>query len=100
VQYRLIAPEGNYEIKVTDWATTLTKSQVQLTGTGQIIGTLDEASAKNRNPITGGISPDAENDIGLLSYIKNSSLVYIFILVVFGVAILLTIQRKMIKKQK
>jgi len=97
VQYRLIAPEGDYEVKVTDGITTLTKSQVQLTGTGQIIGTLDEAS-KSRNPITGGISPDEENDIGLLSYIKNSSLVYIFILVVFGVAILLAIQRKLIKK--
>lgn len=98
IQYRLIAPEGDYNIKITDGFTTITKGEVQLTGTGQAIGALDERSS-NRAGITGGISPDEESDIALLSYIKKSSFVYVFILVVFGVAILLAIQRHVLEKK-
>jgi hypothetical protein len=97
VQYRLIAPEGQYNIKITDGTTTFTKGEVQLTGTGQAIGALDERSS-GRTGITGGISPDEDSDIALLNYIKESSFVYVFIFVVFGVAILLAIQRKILKK--
>jgi len=97
IQYRLIAPEGGYSIKITDGVTMLTKGEVQLTGTGKAIGALDERSS-NRAGITGGISPDEESDMAILSYIKESSFVYVFILVVFGVAILLAIQRHILKK--
>jgi len=94
VYYRLVAPTGNYDIKVTDGKTTLTKSAVELTGTtGKVVGALDE-SASDRAGITGGVSPDAENDLGMLSYFKKSKLVYVFILVIFGAMILLAIERK------
>jgi hypothetical protein len=99
IQYRLIAPEGNYNIEIKEGDTTkISSTNVQLTGTGQAIGALDESTTQ-RSGITGGISPDEEDDMALVSYMKKSSLIYIFILVVFGVAILLAIQRKFTKKK-
>lgn len=99
VNYRLIAPKGVYNIKVTDGETTLTKSEVQLTGTGNVIGAVDE-SASQESAITGGISPDEKNDEALLSYIKNSKFVYAFILVIFGAMILLAIERQYRRKAR
>ena len=95
IEYRLVAPEGDYNIKITDGVTTLERKQVQLTGTGQIIGALDQKSTTSG--ITGGISPDEGDEIALLNYMKKSPLIYVFILVVFGVTILLAIQRKSFK---
>ena len=97
IEYRLVAPEGDYNIKVTDGMTTLERKQVQLTGTGHIIGALDQQTS-TRSGITGGIAPDEDDEMALLSYMKQSSLIYVFILVVFGVAILLALQRKLLKK--
>ena len=94
VSYKLVAPEGNYDIKVTDGKTTLTQPAVELTGTtGKVVGALDEA-ASDRAGITGGVSPNEEDDLALLNYVKKSKLVYVFILVVFGAMILLAIERK------
>jgi len=95
--YRLIAPKGVYEIKITDGETTLSRSEVQLTGTGKVIGALDE-SARSGVSLTGGISPDEENEEALLSYVKNSKFVYTFVLVIFGAMILLAIERQFRKK--
>jgi len=97
VSYKLIAPEGVYSIKITDGKTELTKGDVQLTGTGRVIGALDETLSQ-RSSITGGISPDEESDEILLSYFKNSSFVYVFILVVFGATILLAVERNYRKR--
>ncbi len=92
--YKLVAPEGDYNIKITDGKTTLTKSSVQLTGTtGKVVGALDASSAGGAS-ITGGIAPDEENELGLVGYIKDSKLVYVFILVVFGAMILLAIEKR------
>lgn len=96
ISYRLIAPKGVYDIKVTDGQTTLTRSEVQLTGTGQVIGALDESAQGSL--LTGGISPDEENEQALLRYMKNSKFVYVFILVIFGAMILLAIERRYRKK--
>lgn len=96
--YRLIAPEGTYNIKITDGETTLTKGDVKLTGTGNVVGAIDESSSKPG--ITGGISPDENSDVALLNYVKKSSFIYVFILVVFGAAVLLAIERRVKKKQE
>jgi hypothetical protein len=95
--YRLIAPEGVYNIKITDGKTTLIKNDIQLSGTGEVIGVLDEAAAQ-RTGITSGISPDKESETGLLEYVKTGKFVYVFILVIFGTTILLTIERRYRKK--
>ena len=99
VSYKLVAPEGVYNIKVTDGKTTLTQGDIRLTGTGQVIGALDQ-TASSRSPVTGGISPDEGSDEAFLSYIKNSKFVYTFVLVVFGAMVLLAIERRYSKKAK
>ena len=98
--YRLIAPEGTYEISVTDGKTTFSEKNVALKNaglTGEIIGAIDESSSK-RSSLTGGISPSEDSDEALLSYMKNSKFVYVFILAVFGITILLAIERRYRKK--
>ena len=100
IEYRLVAPSGDYNIEIKEGEITKISSiNVQLTGTGQAIGAIDESSTQ-RSGITGGISPDEDDDMALFGYMKRSSLIYIFILVVFGVAILLAIQRRFTKKKQ
>jgi len=98
----LVAPEGNYNIKITNdkKETLFTKNNVALRGrglTGEAMGVLDE-QASGRSGLTGGISPSQDSDDALLNYVKNSSFVYVFILVVFGAGILLAIERRYRKK--
>ena len=100
ISYRLVAPEGVYNIKVTDGnpKTTISQGNVHLTGTGNIVGAIDE-TPQERSPLTGGIRPDTNQDENLLSYIKsNGKFVYIFIIVIFGAMILLAIERRYRKK--
>jgi hypothetical protein len=97
--YKLVAPGGNYIVKVTDGQTTLTRSDVTLTGTGQAIGAIDN-SASSRSPVTGGISPNQGADEALLGYIKSNTFVYVFIFVIFGAMILIAIERRYKKKAR
>ena len=90
--YRLVAPDGNYNVKVTDGTTTLTRGDVSLTGTGQAIGAINEAPSL-RAGITGVTSPDEESDVALLSYLKRNQFVYVFIAVVFAAVILIGVER-------
>lgn len=99
ISYRLVAPEGNYNIKVTDGVTTLTRNEVKLTGTGKAVGAIDESSTQ-RSPITGGIAPDEESDIAFLTYIKKSKFIYIFMFVILGAGILLAIEKNFAKRIK
>ena len=98
ISYKLVAPDGLYNVKITDGLTTLHRKEVKLAGTGQAIGALDER-ASQRSPLTGGISPDEEDDMALLSYMKKSQFVYVFIFVIIGAFILLAIERKYLKKE-
>jgi len=97
ITYRLIAPDGVYNIKVNDGKTTLSRGEVKLVGTGQVIGAIDETPSK-RTGITGVTSPNENSDIALLSYIKRNKFVYIFIAVIFGAMILIGIERRYKKK--
>lgn len=92
ITYRLIAPDGTYTIKVTDGKTTITRGNVQLIGTGQAIGAIDE-SPSQRTGITGVTSPDEDSDIALLSYIQRNQFVYVFVAVIFAAMILIGIER-------
>ena len=96
VYYRLIAPEGVYNIKVTDKETTFTKGEVKLTGTGKVIGALDEQESRVSG-IT-GISPGEDSEGELLNYLKRSKFVYVFVAMIFGAMILLAIERRYKKK--
>ena len=101
VSYRLIAPEGVYNIKViVDGAVIFSKTDVPLTGkglTGDVIGALDEETSQ-RSPLTGGISPDEDSDEAILSYLRDSKFAYVFVLVIFGAMILLAVERNYRKR--
>ena len=97
----LVAPEGNYNVIVNiEGKSVFTQSNVALRGkglTGEAIGVLDE-STLGRGGITGGISPDQEEDSALLGYSRGNGFVYVFILIIFGAMILLAIERRFKKK--
>lgn len=97
VTYKLIAPEGLYNIKISDGQTTITRNEVSLAETGKAIGALDKRTFK-RSHITGDISPDRDGEIALLNYMQQSKFVYVFILVIVGAFILIAIEKKYAKK--
>ena len=93
-EIRLIAPSGSYGVQVTDGKETLTKD-VQLTGTGNVIGALDEELVKKR-PLLGTVR-ESENDS---FFVKNFTPAFVFIGAVFALLILLYIEKVMRKKRK
>lgn len=97
LSFRLLAPDGTYDIRITDEGgktTPLTKSGVRLTG--QAVGVLDERMGGG-NPLTGGVKPE-ENQEDAVANSRNRNLVYVFVFVVFGAVILLSIERNLRKK--
>ncbi|MBU3906819.1 MAG: hypothetical protein KKA64_01055 [Nanoarchaeota archaeon] len=89
ISLRLIAPDGNYNVRITDGKTTISQSNVALTG--KVIGVLDERVSQG-SPITGYIKPEGESELSL-DYLKKNKFVYVFVLVIFGATILLAIER-------
>ncbi|MBU4069645.1 MAG: hypothetical protein KJ646_01560 [Nanoarchaeota archaeon] len=96
VSYILIAPEGTYNIKVSDGKTSINQGEIKLTGTGKVIGALDERASSGAG-IT-GISPEADSETELLGYVKKSKFIYVFVLTIFGAMILLAIERRYRRK--
>ena len=94
VEYRLIAPEGDYEVRITDGRTSIQRNNVALTG--NVVGIIDERLVGG-NTLTGGIKP--EDDFSL-NYLRKNKFVYVFILAIFGAMILLAIERNYRKKAK
>ena len=98
ISYRLIAPEGTYTIRISDGISTpLIVQDVKLTGTGQVVGAIDE-SATAASGITGGIAPEEESEGELIQSIRDSKFIYIFILVIVAATILIAIERRYRKK--
>lgn len=91
LSFRLIAPDGVYNIKVTDGRTTLSRNEVALTG--EAIGILDERLEKESPGITGIVNPKTPS--------KNRNLlVYIFIIILVASLILLSLERFYKKRAK
>ena len=87
VVFRLIAPDGTYNIRVTDGKTSLSRNDVALTGNA--IRVLDER-LQGGSSITGGArvgNPD-ETFLGLP---KSASFAYIFVLIIIGAGILIAL---------
>jgi hypothetical protein len=91
VTFRLVAPSGDYNIRVSDGKTTITQGGVALTG--NVIGVLDNREL-SRSPVTGGINPEGDSGVGNLTKTPSRSFVYVFLFVIFGAAILLVIERR------
>ncbi|MBI2631791.1 hypothetical protein HYW75_02200 [Candidatus Pacearchaeota archaeon] len=94
-EIRLVAPDGNYNIQVTDGIKTISKTNVQLTGTARVIGALDEELIKNQ-PSLGGVR-DTDEDTFLSS--KSFSPALILLIAIFAIFILLLIERNMRRKR-
>ena len=88
--FRLIAPDGTYNVKISDGVTSLTKGDVSLIG--EAIGILDDRENR-RVPIT-GINPDNPDS----AITNKSKFVYVFVIAIIGATILLSIERRYRKK--
>ena len=94
-QFRLLAPDGVYNVKVTDGKNTISQDGVALTGNA--IGILDERLT-GTNPLTSTINSGQDNTNNSTAINKNSTLIYLFLVVIAGAAILLAVERRFRKK--
>ena len=92
--YKLLAPEGRYDIQVSDGEKTITQRNVHLTGTGQVIGALDEDILSD-SPLGGPRDPGTFDKFFASS---RTIVALVFIGAVFGLGVLLLIQRRLRKK--
>lgn len=89
-EWQLIAPEGVYDIHITDGDTTFTKKSIKLFGTGNVIGAIDEGLVG----YTGfGVSPQNKNIEDRYISLAKLPLTLVFVIVVFGLGILIGIER-------
>lgn len=95
-EIRLVAPDGKYNIQVSDGTQTITKSDVFLTGTGKVIGALDEEITKSSPSVLGGARDPDEEDRFVFS--QHFSTSFIFIAAVGVLGILLFVERMMRRK--
>ncbi len=98
ISFRLIAPDGTYNVKITDGKTTFTQNDISLTG--RVVGVLDEEMEQGGAPFTGGIKPGKENKDDTFYYIKRSKFVYVFILIIVGAVILIAVEKAYKKKKQ
>ncbi len=93
-EIKLVAPDGNYNIKVTDGENTLTRLNVHLTGTGKVIGAIDQNLADG-SMLGGARDPDEED-----KFFSSDKMpvAFIFVGAIFGLGILLLIEKRLRKK--
>ncbi len=98
INFRLIAPDGTYNIRVTDGnpQTAITQSGVTLTGNA--IGILDERYATGGSGVTTGIKTEDNQGDSFYSNLKNKNFVYVFLVVIIVAGILLAVERNYRKK--
>ena len=94
-EIRLVAPDGKYNIQVTDGARILSKNDIFLTGTARVVGALDEDLIKNQ-PSLGGVRESSEDSF---FEAKNFSPALILFIAIFAIFILLLIERTMRRKR-
>jgi len=90
---KLIAPEGIYDIEVCDEKNIYKKEKVHLRGTGRVIGALEESFRKG-STLGGARGPEASLEIFSPRYF----LPLVFLVSVFGVTILLLLEKRLRKK--
>ena len=95
VSYRLLAPDGVYDVVVSDDGVSnpLSKSGVALTG--EVIGILDQ-SLGGSDALTGTLGPNENN----YTLFKRNKFVYVFMLVIVGATILIAVERYYRKKAR
>jgi len=93
---KLISPKGQYNIEVTDGTTSIKRENVQLFGTGNVIGAVDE-DLIGYTGFAGAGDPSKMDD----QFFSTSKLpvALVFIAAVFGLAVLMAIQKRVTKKK-
>lgn len=94
-EIKLVAPDGNYNVQVSDGVNSIVKQDVYITGTGRVIGALDQELVDNQ-PILGG-ARDSNSESFFST--KNFSVAFIFIGAVFGLFVLLAVEKLMHKNR-
>ena len=96
-EYLLTAPEGSYDIVVKgdEGEVLFSKKNVDLVGTGNVVGAVDENFVGYAG-FGGADDPDALDDRFIS--LKRLPIALVFIGAVFGLGILLLIERKIRKK--
>jgi len=89
-QIKLVAPNGEYDVEVTDGTTTMSKKNVYLAGTGNVVGVIDKELLES-TPALGSVRESPDSGVSQ----KNATLPIIFIIGVLAISILLTIERVM-----
>ncbi len=87
---KLVAPDGNYNIEVTDGKNKISKENVFLTGNAVAILSEDEQGSV---PITGVNKASEDKTQTLKDAIKHSKVTLVFIFAIFGLFILIVVQR-------
>lgn len=91
-QWKLVAPDGNYNIVVTDGEKTLRKENVQLLGTGNVIGAIDEG-VMGTGLLGGPIDPN-QVDSSFLSKGKIP-VALAFVGAILGIGVLLLVESRL-----
>ncbi len=86
----LIAPEGSYNIQVSDGTKTMIRADISLHGTGNVIGALDEKLLDNSQSVLGGIRDPSEETFSIAKHISPA---FIFIGAVGALAVLIYFER-------
>jgi hypothetical protein len=95
-QIKLVAPNGKYNVQVSvNGITQISKQDVELTGTGDVIGALNQQLIDNQPTL--GSARDVKGESILSS--KNFSIAVVFIGAVFGLFVLILVERVMRKKR-
>jgi len=85
--FRLIAPNGAYNVRVSDGKTSVSKENVVLSG--DVIGILDEKILEP-SAITSGLNTEKS---GFLESFKNNSIVYVFLILLICAFLLVIVER-------
>jgi hypothetical protein len=94
---KLISPTGSYSIEITDGKSTIKRDNVQLHGTGNVVGAVDK-NLIGYTGFAGANDLDPKNNERFISMDKLP-LALIFIGGVFILIVLIIIERKLSKKQ-
>lgn len=94
---KLISPRGSYDIEVTDGKNTIRRQNIELFGTGNVVGAID----KNLVGYTGFAGADERIDVRDRPISLNKLPVSIvFVVAVFILGILVFFERRMARKKK
>ena len=96
-ELKLVAPAGVYNIKVSDGDVSFSQENVELFGTGNVVGAVDQGLVGYAG--LGGVGEDPSNIDDRFFSLDKLPVALVFVGAVFGLGILLLIERRYAKKK-